>query len=108
MQVFREIKDAFDPSNILNPGKVIGDDPHLLARDLKQFPIPAAALLAEAGSGSGHGHLGGLTAKSAGWRWTGGGNGPVAFGTFGQRRAAGTRRPGNLARAPLERARGAG
>ncbi|MGO9601308.1 MAG: FAD-binding and (Fe-S)-binding domain-containing protein [Isosphaeraceae bacterium] len=63
MQVFREIKDAFDPSNILNPGKVIGDDPHLLARDLKQFPIPAAALLAEAGSGSGHSQLGGLTAS---------------------------------------------
>ena len=27
VQVFREIKDAFDPWNLLNPGKVIGDDP---------------------------------------------------------------------------------
>jgi FAD/FMN-containing dehydrogenase/Fe-S oxidoreductase len=36
--VFREIKDAFDPENQLNPGKVIGDDPHLLLRDLKVYP----------------------------------------------------------------------
>ena len=40
VQVFREIKDAFDPSNLLNPGKVIGDDPHLMVRDLKRFPLP--------------------------------------------------------------------
>ena len=38
VQVFREIKDAFDPSNLLNPGKVVGDDPHLMVRDLKHFP----------------------------------------------------------------------
>jgi FAD/FMN-containing dehydrogenase/Fe-S oxidoreductase len=37
-QVFREIKDAFDPLGQLNPGKVIGDDPHLLLRDLKHWP----------------------------------------------------------------------
>ena len=34
VQVFREIKDAFDPLDQLNPGKVIGDDPHLMIRDL--------------------------------------------------------------------------
>jgi FAD/FMN-containing dehydrogenase/Fe-S oxidoreductase len=34
-QVFREIKDAFDPLGQLNPGKVIGDDPHLMLRGLK-------------------------------------------------------------------------
>jgi FAD/FMN-containing dehydrogenase/Fe-S oxidoreductase len=64
MQVFREIKDAFDPSNILNPGKVIGDDPHLLARNLKQFPIPAGSLIAEAGSVSAHGQPGGLVGRT--------------------------------------------
>ncbi len=37
-QVFREIKDAFDPLGQLNPGKVIGDDPHLLLKDLKPWP----------------------------------------------------------------------
>lgn len=35
--VFREIKDAFDPLNLLNPGKVIGDDPQLMLRNLKRF-----------------------------------------------------------------------
>ena len=37
VQVFREVKDAFDPLNLLNPGKVIGDDPHLMIRDLKPW-----------------------------------------------------------------------
>jgi FAD/FMN-containing dehydrogenase/Fe-S oxidoreductase len=32
--IFREVKDAFDPHSLLNPGKVIGDDPHLMTRDL--------------------------------------------------------------------------
>lgn len=41
VQVFREIKDAFDPGNLLNPGKVIGDDPHLIVRDLKRYPVPS-------------------------------------------------------------------
>ncbi len=44
--VFREIKDAFDPQNQLNPGKVIGDDPHLLLRDLKVYPRLVAAEVA--------------------------------------------------------------
>jgi ferredoxin len=43
VQVFREVKDAFDPLNILNPGKVIGDDPHLMLRDLRRLPPVAAA-----------------------------------------------------------------
>ena len=42
VQVFREIKDAFDPQNQLNPGKVIGDDAHLMLRDLKPC-VPAMA-----------------------------------------------------------------
>jgi len=36
-QVFREIKDAFDPLDQLNPGKIIGDDPHLMIRSLKAW-----------------------------------------------------------------------
>ena len=39
-QVFREIKDAFDPLGQFNPGKVIGDDPHLMLRNLKPWPTP--------------------------------------------------------------------
>jgi FAD/FMN-containing dehydrogenase/Fe-S oxidoreductase len=37
-RVFAEIKYAFDPKNILNPGKIVGDDPHLLTRDLRAYP----------------------------------------------------------------------
>ncbi len=36
--IFREVKNAFDPQNLLNPGKVVGDDPHLMTRDLKVQP----------------------------------------------------------------------
>ncbi|MGZ3301060.1 MAG: FAD-linked oxidase C-terminal domain-containing protein, partial [Isosphaeraceae bacterium] len=50
VQVFREIKDAFDPSNLLNPGKVVGDDPHLMVRDLKHFPTLPLALEYDSGS----------------------------------------------------------
>jgi FAD/FMN-containing dehydrogenase/Fe-S oxidoreductase len=42
VQVFREIKDAFDPQNLLNPGKVIGDDPHLMLQNLKPWLGPPA------------------------------------------------------------------
>ncbi len=35
LPVFREIKDAFDPLGLLNPGKIIGDDPHLSPRGLR-------------------------------------------------------------------------
>ncbi len=37
VQMFREVKDAFDPLGQLNPGKVIGDDPHLMVRDLRRL-----------------------------------------------------------------------
>jgi FAD/FMN-containing dehydrogenase/Fe-S oxidoreductase len=33
--VFRAIKRIFDPENILNPGKIVGDDPELLMRNLQ-------------------------------------------------------------------------
>jgi len=41
VHVFREVKNAFDPMNLLNPGKVVGDDPHLMARDLRPTPAPS-------------------------------------------------------------------
>ena len=43
--VFREVKDAFDPYNLLNPGKVVGDDPHLMTRHLRRtIPTGEATL----------------------------------------------------------------
>lgn len=41
-QVFREVKDSFDPMNLLNPGKIIGDDPHLMAQNLRRLYVPPA------------------------------------------------------------------
>jgi FAD/FMN-containing dehydrogenase/Fe-S oxidoreductase len=45
---FREVKDALDPYNLFNPGKVVGDDPHLMTRHLKlvvrQEPQPSPKL----------------------------------------------------------------
>ncbi len=40
--VFREVKHIFDPHNILNPGKIVSDDPDLLVRNLRRLaPEPA-------------------------------------------------------------------
>lgn len=33
--VFRQIKEIFDPYNLMNPGKVISDDPHLILKNLR-------------------------------------------------------------------------
>jgi len=45
--VFREVKRIFDPNNILNPGKVVGDDPDLHTRNLRPRPVlPVQAALA--------------------------------------------------------------
>jgi len=41
--MFREIKDAFDPYNLFNPGKVVGDDPDLMIRHLKPSIPPEPA-----------------------------------------------------------------
>ncbi len=40
--VLREVKRIFDPRNVLNPGKVIGDDPDLMTRNLRPTVIPCA------------------------------------------------------------------
>ena len=44
--VFRAIKQIFDPENTFNPGKIVGDDPELLIRNLqpaiKTQPSPPA------------------------------------------------------------------
>lgn len=42
--VFREIKNAFDSKNLLNPGKIICEDPHLLTRDLRSRPAPGESV----------------------------------------------------------------
>ncbi|MDY0166794.1 MAG: FAD-linked oxidase C-terminal domain-containing protein [Thermoguttaceae bacterium] len=42
-EVFREIKRVFDPKNLLNPGKVVGDDPDLLTRHVRRSIEPALA-----------------------------------------------------------------
>ncbi|MEX0701028.1 MAG: FAD-linked oxidase C-terminal domain-containing protein [Planctomycetales bacterium] len=37
--VFREVKDIFDPRNVLNPGKIISDAPDLTERFLRPPPL---------------------------------------------------------------------
>ncbi|MGD9644769.1 MAG: anaerobic glycerol-3-phosphate dehydrogenase subunit C [Pirellulales bacterium] len=42
--VFAEIKRVFDPQNLFNPGKVIGDDPDLLTKNLRPLPLTSRAM----------------------------------------------------------------
>ena len=43
-QIFRDVKDVFDPANLLNPGKVTGAPPVSMSENLKRHPeFPAAA-----------------------------------------------------------------
>jgi FAD/FMN-containing dehydrogenase/Fe-S oxidoreductase len=44
--VFREVKRIFDPNNVLNPGKIVGDDPDLASRYIGPT-IPIAEKAAE-------------------------------------------------------------
>lgn len=37
-RIFRQVKDTFDPHNLLNPGKIINDDPHVTIRNLRPVP----------------------------------------------------------------------
>lgn len=46
-EVFQEVKRIFDPNNILNPGKIVGDDPELLTRYVRP-PLPDAVVAATA------------------------------------------------------------
>lgn len=39
-RLFREIKDLFDPDNLLNPGKIISDDPKATVRHLRPAAKP--------------------------------------------------------------------
>ncbi|MFV0446603.1 MAG: FAD-linked oxidase C-terminal domain-containing protein [Planctomycetaceae bacterium] len=45
-KVFREIKRTFDPHNLLNPGKIVSDDPHLTVKNFR--PLPAVTGMATA------------------------------------------------------------
>lgn len=49
--VFREIKYAFDPQNILNPGKIVGGDAHLMTRNLRPAIAREPAEAPAAGGG---------------------------------------------------------
>lgn len=40
-RVFQQIKDIFDPHNLLNPGKIISDDAHITAKNFR--PAPTAS-----------------------------------------------------------------
>jgi len=41
-KVFQQIKDLFDPHNLMNPGKLISDDAHVTLRNLRPATAPAA------------------------------------------------------------------
>ena len=64
IQVFREIKDAFDPMDRLNPGKVIGDDPHLMTRNFRPLVSDRVRLDREAPPASVVGTEGGVEVEN--------------------------------------------
>lgn len=37
-KLFQQVKDIFDPHNLMNPGKIISDDPHLTRRHFRNIP----------------------------------------------------------------------
>jgi Fe-S oxidoreductase len=41
VDVFRQVKQLFDPQNILNPGKIVSDDPDLLTSNLRRLTVAA-------------------------------------------------------------------
>lgn len=41
--VFRQLKQIFDPKNVFNPGKIVGDVPDLLVRDLRPVLEPPSS-----------------------------------------------------------------
>jgi len=48
-EVFRQIKLIFDPHNLLNPGKVVAEEPQRLARNLRPVAYPALETSVEGG-----------------------------------------------------------
>lgn len=40
VDVFREVKRIFDPQDILNPGKIVGDDESMLVSNLRHLTVP--------------------------------------------------------------------
>ncbi len=48
--VFRQVKQIFDPQNIFNPGKIVSDeDPELLTSNLRHLVVPAPEAATENG-----------------------------------------------------------
>lgn len=41
-RVFQQVKDIFDPLRLMNPGKIVSDDPHLTVKNLRP-PVLASA-----------------------------------------------------------------
>lgn len=44
VEVMRELKDLIDPQNLLNPGVILNDDPHIHLKDLKPTPTVEAVV----------------------------------------------------------------
>lgn len=46
-RVFQQVKDIFDPHRLMNPGKIISDDPHLTVKNLRSH-VSSLALQSQA------------------------------------------------------------
>ena len=44
-KVFQQIKDIFDPHNLMNPGKITSDDPHLTIRHFRPVTVPSSEIV---------------------------------------------------------------
>ncbi len=44
-KIFQQIKDIFDPHNLLNPGKIISDDPHITVKNFRPPSEPSPDLV---------------------------------------------------------------
>ncbi|MGE3313966.1 MAG: anaerobic glycerol-3-phosphate dehydrogenase subunit C [Planctomycetaceae bacterium] len=40
-RVFQQVKELFDPQNLLNPNKIVSDDPHITQRNIRPAAVPA-------------------------------------------------------------------
>ena len=55
VEVFRKVKWIFDPQGILNPGKVVGDDPDLMLKNLRPAIAAPQPSKSPAGEGAANG-----------------------------------------------------